>query len=74
MEDIEINLETPSGKNYSGNGGKRATAGSEAELGGKLEADSKGAENVLSQLDLRRSSHPLAAFFHVVFKSVALLM
>jgi hypothetical protein len=74
MEDIEINLETPSGKNYSGSSGNKAVTGGAGELGGKIQAEASTPDNLMTKLDLRRSSHALASLFHVLFKSLSLTM
>lgn len=71
MDDIEIDF---SEKKLATGSTPQKSAAPQPIMSEKIGSDSLTAEGVLSQFDFRRSSHPIACLFHMVFKGLALVM
>ncbi len=72
MDDIEIDF---SEKNPAiGSTTQKPSAPQPVNMSEKIGSDSFAADGVLSQFDFRRSSHPIACLFHMLFKGLALVM
>lgn len=72
MDDIEIDFSEK--KPALGSTSQKPTTPQPLNMSEKIGSDSFSANGVLSQFDFRRSSHPIACIFHMLFKGLALVM
>jgi len=72
MEDIEINLD--SARTAPSTAKPSMQGVGPKNIPGKLADGDMDAASILDRFDFRRSSHPMACLFHMVFKGLALIM